>query len=141
MVAHQIAVVAGEHDHGVVGEAELIETLEDLRHAVVDHGDHAERERDGLARLLLVNRESGGRVAVAGAVIACGMQRECMRRQRAVADAEGGRQLHILRLVQVPVAARRRERMMRVRKRALQKERRVAVRLRCSRYAMVRSIT
>ncbi len=72
MVAHQVAVVAGEHDHGVVGEPELIETLEDLRHAVVDHGDHAEGERDGLACLLLVHGKSGGRVAVAGAVIARG---------------------------------------------------------------------
>src|SRR5262249_43424800 len=88
MVTHQIAVVAGEHDHGVGGEAELIETLEDSRHTVVDHRDHAEGERDGLARLLLVHGERGRRIAVAGAVITGGMQRERMRRQLAVADAE-----------------------------------------------------
>ena len=48
MVAHQIAVVGGEHHHRVIGEAEPLQRGHDAPDRIVDHGDRAVVERDRL---------------------------------------------------------------------------------------------
>ena len=142
MIAHQVAMVAGEYDHGIVGQTKLVEPLEYLGNAVVDHGDHAVGERDRLARFALGHCEGGLGVSDARAGVARGMQRCDMRRLRPVADPERVRQRHVRGLVHVPIAAGRRERMVRIGKRALEEERSAIAALRVlSSQASVRSTT
>ena len=123
-------MVAGEYDHGIVGETKLVEPLEYLGNAVVDHGDHAVGERDRLARFTFGHCEGGLGVSDARAGVARRMQRCDMRRLRPVADPERVRQRHVRGLVHVPIAAGRRERMVRIGKRTLDEERSVIAALR-----------
>lgn len=69
MVAHEIAVIAGENHHGVTLEPQGPEPAEDAADGVVYHRDHPVGECNRLARLALRNRK--GSLTIFQALIAC----------------------------------------------------------------------
>jgi hypothetical protein len=124
MVAHEVAVVGGEDHDGVAVEPERAQLAEHAADRVVDHRDHAVGERDALAHRGLVGQREGRRpagVRLAGGGRGAQLFLETGLVRVDVMEAFGQRDRR--RIVHVEIAARRRERMMRVRKRALQKER------------------
>ena len=52
VVAHEIAVIAQEHDDGVAGEAEAVEGAQHVAHHRIDARDAAVGQRDRLSRLV-----------------------------------------------------------------------------------------
>ncbi len=128
-VPQHVAVVAGEDDDGVVVQAEAAQAVEDAPDGVVDAGDVAVIERHRLADLALGGGEDA-MARLAGRALGGGRaQGGDGRRRIAQVGAAAGGQGHVLRAVQVPEAARRREGMVRVGKGALDEERRIALRV------------
>ncbi len=129
MIAHIVAVIGGEDDDRILGEAERRELIEHAADAVIDEADQPVIERDRLAHLALGRGKEHRRRLHRAAVVALLMQPFHMRRQVIGRRGEGRRQLDLFRLVHAPILARRREGVMRIGERAHEEERRIALRI------------
>ena len=66
-VAQQIAVVCGEDDDRIVGQAKFVELIQDSSHLLVDERGHAVGNGSNLAHLLV--RHLGGEPATGGPLV------------------------------------------------------------------------
>ena len=53
MIAHEIAMVGGKDHHRVVGKTVICQRFQYVADGIVDHGDGAVIQRNGVARLFL----------------------------------------------------------------------------------------
>ena len=123
MIAHEIAVVAGEHDHGVLIETEHSQPAKNTADGLVNHGDHAIGQRNRFAGLALGDGKRPLTVPVALILRALFVELLQVRRNRSFAEIEGSRQGDGVGIVHIPISSRRGKRMVRVGEGALDKKR------------------
>ncbi len=122
MVAHEVAMITHEHDDGVFRLTSALQMIQNASDLGINMGDGAIVQRNRLAGFALGAGKKRGRVLDGFALITQLMQQLQMLRQGMRPEVEGVGQADLFRLVHVPVLAVGRVRVMRVRKRALNKE-------------------
>ena len=65
MIAHEVAVIAGKHDHRVFIEPERFQPTQNAADSIVDHRNHAVGERDRLFRFALADGKGALAISVA----------------------------------------------------------------------------
>ncbi|MNV27433.1 hypothetical protein D3C71_1185830 [compost metagenome] len=119
MVAKEVAVVARENDHGVLVQARVPQRLHDAADGGVDMADGTVVQRNRFPRFAFGAREHGRRVLDRHVQVTLPIQPRHVRgwvMMGGLAGVKRFRKLHVVRPILVPVLARRRVGMVRIRK-------------------------